>query len=61
MIDLGPHAAYIVASYAGVAALIAALIAYVRWDARSVERRLKSLEARGIRRRSAQGEGAGPA
>jgi heme exporter protein D len=53
MMDLGPHAAYIVGAYAGVALLVATLIVYVIWDNRRVKQRLADLEARGIRRRSA--------
>ena len=53
MIELGPHAPYIVWSYAGVALLLAVLIGYVLWDAGRVRARLKALEERGIRRRSA--------
>jgi heme exporter protein D len=52
MIDLGPHADFIIWSYVGVVVLIVALIAYVVWDARQVQSQLKALEARGIRRRS---------
>lgn len=52
MIDLGPHADFIIWSYVGVAVLIVALIMYVVWDARRVQGQLKALEARGIRRRS---------
>lgn len=53
MIELGPHAAYIVWSYAGVLAVVAGLIAYVRWDGRRVAGKLRALEERGVRRRSA--------
>ena len=53
MIDLGPHATYIVWAYLGVALLLGGLIAWVAWDARRVKARLNTLEARGIRRRSA--------
>jgi heme exporter protein D len=53
MIELGPHAVYIVWSYVGVAALVAALISYVVWDSGRVRAKLKALEERGIRRRSA--------
>jgi heme exporter protein D len=53
MIELGPYADYILWAYAGVAVLIAALIAWVAYDARRVNARLKSLEQRGIKRRSA--------
>ena len=52
MIELGPHAAFIVWAYAGVAILIGALIGYVVWDGRRVRVRLKELEGRGVRRRS---------
>ena len=53
MIDLGPHAAFIIWAFAGVAMLIGVLIGYVAWDARRVRARLKALEASGVRRRSA--------
>ena len=49
------HAGFIVAAYAGVALLIAGLVAFIAWDARRVRRRLQALEARGIRRRSHTG------
>lgn len=47
------HAQFIIWAYAGVALLVAALIAYVAWDARRVAARLRALEEKGIRRRSA--------
>lgn len=53
MIDLGPYALYILLAYGGVAVTILVLIAYVLWDARRVGQRLKKLEERGVRRRSA--------
>jgi heme exporter protein D len=53
MIDLGPYALYILLSYGGVAVLVAVLTGYVLWDARRVDERLRALEERGIRRRSA--------
>lgn len=52
MIDLGPHAVYIVWSYAGVALGVAGLIAWAAIDGRRVRARLAALEARGVRRRS---------
>lgn len=55
MIELGPHAGYILGAYAGVALLLAALVGYVLWEARRVAQRLQALEDRGIRRRSASG------
>jgi len=52
--DLGPHAAFIWASYAVVALVIALLIAWLIADGRQQQRRLEQLEARGVRRRSAR-------
>jgi heme exporter protein D len=54
MPDLGPHAAFIVWAYAGVALGVLALIGYALVDARRVKGRLKALEARGVRRRSGE-------
>jgi len=54
MIELGPYADYILWAYAGVGIIVAALIAWVVYDARRVKARLKSLEERGVRRRSAE-------
>jgi heme exporter protein D len=51
--DLGPHAEFIIWAYGGSAALVAALVVYVAWDARRIAARLKALEDKGIRRRSA--------
>lgn len=51
--DLGPHAEFILWAYAGTAVLVAALILHVAWDSRRVAARLRALEDRGIRRRSA--------
>lgn len=51
--DLGPHAEFIVWAYLGVALLVAALVVQVAWEARRVAARLKALEDKGIRRRSA--------
>lgn len=53
MIELGPHAAFIVWAYVGVAIGVAALVAWTLLDARTTARRLDALEARGVRRRSA--------
>ena len=53
MIDLGPHAVYIVGGYAGVAVAVAALILWVALQSRGVAARLRALEAQGVRRRSA--------
>lgn len=51
--DLGPHAAFIWLSYAMVASVIGALIAWLITDGRRQEAALKDLEARRVRRRSA--------
>ncbi len=53
MIDLGQHAAFIVWAYAGAALGVALLIGFAVFDARRTAARLKSLDERGIRRRSA--------
>ena len=52
MLDLGPHAAFIIWAYVGVAAGVLLLIGFAIFDARNVAKRLRQLEARGIRRRS---------
>ena len=55
MIDLGKDGIFIVAAYAGVAIGVIALIAHAVFDARRVRSKLAELEARGVRRRSADG------
>jgi heme exporter protein D len=50
--NLGPHAAFIVASYVMAALVVLGLIAWVLADFRAQRRVLADLEARGIRRRS---------
>lgn len=52
MIDLGPHAAFIVWGYVGVALAVAALIGWTILSSRRVEQKLRALEAQGVRRRS---------
>ena len=59
MIDLGPHAGFILAAYGLSAAIVIALIGWVLLDGRAQRRRLADLEARGIRRRSSRKAGAG--
>lgn len=54
--DLGPHAAFIIASYAVVAIVMIGLVAWLVLDGRRQQRTLDDLEARGVRRRSS-GEG----
>ena len=53
--DLGPHAAFIIASYAASAAAVAALIGWIVLDYRAQTRILADLEARGMTRRSERG------
>lgn len=50
--DLGPHAAYIWASYAIVAMALAVLVAWLVVDGRHQQRLIDELDARGVRRRS---------
>lgn len=54
--DLGSHAAYIWASYAVAAVVLAGLVAWLVADGRHQQRLLDELDARGIRRRSGRGE-----
>ena len=50
--DLGPHAAYIWASYGAAALAIAGLVAWLLLDGRRQQRLIAELEARGVRRRA---------
>jgi heme exporter protein D len=50
--DLGPHAAFIIAAYVVAAVVVLALIAWVLADHDAQRRRLSELEARGVTRRS---------
>lgn len=50
---MGPHAAYIIASYLVVAGTVGTLIAWLFADARATAAKIAELEARGVRRRSA--------
>lgn len=52
MIDLGPHAIFIVSAYIGVVLVTSLLIIWVWSGSRKQRQRLADLEARGIRRRS---------
>jgi len=52
--DLGPHAAFIIAAYAAAIAVVAGLIAWVVLDLRAQKRVLGDLEAHGVTRRSAE-------
>ncbi len=50
--DLGPHAAFIWASYAVVTVVLAGLIGWLVFDGRRQQQLIDALEARGVRRRS---------
>ena len=50
--DLGPHAFFIVTSYAVAAIIVASLIGWIVGENRSLKRTLAEFEARGITRRS---------
>ena len=50
--NLGPHATFIIASYAASAFILALLIGWIVVENRALKRTLAELEARGIRRRS---------
>lgn len=52
--DLGPHAAYIWASYGIFCVVMAALVIWLVLDGARHERRLADLERRGAGRRSAR-------
>ena len=53
MMDLGPYASFIWASYGIAAAVVGALLAWVWIDGKRQARALADLEAQGIKRRSA--------
>lgn len=50
--DLGPHASFILLSYAAVVIVVGGLIAWLIRDGREQARLIAELEARGVRRRS---------
>ena len=52
--DLGPHAAYIWASYAIVVLVLGLLVGWLVFDGQRQQRLLEGLEARGVRRRSSR-------
>jgi len=52
MMDLGPHAAFIIAAYLTAAIVVLALIAWVMADYDAQRRVLADLEGRGVTRRS---------
>ncbi len=54
VMDLGPHAAFIVISYLVVCAIVMLLVIWVCSDYRRQVRTLQRLEAEGVTRRSAR-------
>ena len=56
MLDLGPHASFIVAAYGATFVIVAALAFFIVSDDRKQRRILAEMERRGIRRRSARPE-----
>lgn len=56
--NLGPHAAFIVASYAISGVIVAALIGWITAEHRALKRKLADFDARGVTRRSAEPQGA---
>ena len=52
MMDLGPHAAFIIAAYLMAAIVVLGLIAWVIADHDAQRRLLADLEARGVTRRA---------
>jgi heme exporter protein D len=50
--DLGPHATFIIASYASAIVILTILIGWIVAENRVLKRTLGDLESRGIRRRS---------
>jgi heme exporter protein D len=53
--DLGPHAAFIWASYAAVIVIVGALIGWVVLDGNRQARALDDADRRGLKRRSSEG------
>ncbi len=52
LMNLGPHAPFIIAAYAAALAVVVGLIAWVIADHAAQRRLLADLEARGVTRRS---------
>ena len=50
--NLGPHASFIIAAYAGAVLVVAGLILWVELDNRAQRQRRKKLYAQGVTRRS---------
>jgi len=60
MMNLGPHAAFIVMSYAAAIAIVAGLVVWVVLDRRRLARELGELDVQGITRRSERTGGEKP-
>ena len=58
LMNLGPHAAFIVAAYAAALAVVIGLIAWVLADHAAQRRLIADLEAHGVSRRSDKAEAA---
>lgn len=54
MIDLGPHAIFIIWSYLGVGVAVVGLIGWTLWDARRTSQQLAMLEAANPRQRATE-------
>jgi len=52
MIDLGPHASFIISAYIGVALVTLGLIIMTLMDSARQKRRIAELDAMGVHRRS---------
>jgi heme exporter protein D len=52
MMNLGPHASFIITAYATAGIILALLIGWVVTEHRSLKRTLSDLDARGVTRRS---------
>ena len=50
--NLGPHAAFIVAAYSAATVILAVLIGWIALDYRTQHRILADLDERGVQRRS---------
>lgn len=50
--SLGPHASFIIASYAAVGVVLTGLLTWLWLDGKRLQMRLQELEARGVKRRS---------
>ena len=53
MLDFGNHGGFIVAAYLVAVLVLAGLVGWIVLDGHALRRRLADLEARGIKRRSA--------